>query len=419
MSNETTSAYELARERFAQIGVDTDAALEALDKTAISIHCWQGDDVGGFEKASDSLTGGIAATGNYPGKARTPQELRSDLYKALSLLPGPHKVNVHAFYLEADGHVDRDAIEPKHFDNWIDWAVEKGIGLDFNPTCFSHPQSADGYTLSHADPGVRRFWIEHCLRSRQVAEYMGKKTGIRCVNNIWIPDGAKDNPADRLGPRQRLAESLDEIFALKTDARYQIDSLESKLFGIGSESYVVGSHEFYMGYAMKNGRMITLDTGHFHPTETVSNKISAILLFSDELLLHVSRPVRWDSDHVVILDDELQAIMQELVRGDFLGRVNIALDYFDASINRVAAWIIGARNTRKALLRALLEPSAALKKAERAGDYTSVLALTEEAKAMPWGAVWDHYCDTKNMPAGAAWLDEVKAYESKVLSARA
>ena len=412
-----TKAYELARERYAAISVDTDRCIAKLLSTPISIHCWQGDDVIGFEKNAGALTGGIQTTGNYPGKARTPDELRADMDKAMSLIPGRKKANVHAFYLEADGPVDRNAIEPEHYRGWVDWAKEKKIGLDFNPSCFSHPLSENG-TLSNADEGIRRFWVEHVMRSRKVAEYMGKETGETCVTNIWIPDGCKDNPADRLGPRARLEKSLDEIFAVPTDPRYERSGLESKLFGIGSEAYVVGSHEFYMAYCFKKNQMLTMDVGHYHPTETVSNKISSVLLFSDRLLLHVSRPVRWDSDHVVIMDDELAAIANELVRGDFLDRTYIALDYFDASINRVAAWVIGTRNTQKALLRALLEPSEQIKALELAGDHTGVLALTEEYKAMPWGAVWDYVCESNGLPVGEEWLEEVRAYERNVLSKR-
>jgi L-rhamnose isomerase len=415
-------AYELAKECYASIGVNTDKAVEAIDKIEISLHCWQGDDVNGFEHASNTLTGGIMATGNCPGRARTPEELRADIDKAMSLLPGTQKANVHALYLESNGKkIDRDAIEPEHFSSWAQWAKEKGIGLDFNPSFFSHPKSADGFTLSSGDKGISEFWIEHGKRSRKIAEYFGKTTGKTCVTNIWIPDGYKDNPVDRLAPRQRLEAALDEILSEKIDTKYNKDAVESKLFGIGSEAYVTGSHEFYMGYAATRkdkNVLLTLDAGHFHPTEVISAKISAILLFVDELLLHVSRPVRWDSDHVVIFDDELQAIMNEIIRCDALNRVNIALDYFDASINRIAAWVIGARNTQKALLRAMLEPVAALKNAEAAGDFTSRLALTEEYKSYPYNAVWDYYCLTKNVPVKEQWLAEVKSYEKDVLSKR-
>jgi L-rhamnose isomerase len=415
-------SYELAKESYASIGVNTDDAIKALDKVEISLHCWQGDDVAGFEHSSGSLTGGIMATGNCPGRARTPEELRTDLDKAMSLLPGTQKVNVHALYLDTKGKkVDRNEIEPEHFSSWAEWAKQQGIGLDFNPSFFSHPKSADGFTLSSGDKGIRDFWIEHGKRSRKIAEYFGKTTGKTCVTNIWIPDGYKDNPIDRLAPRQRLEAALDEMLSEKIDTKYNKDAVESKLFGIGSEAYVTGSHEFYMGYAAtrkEKNVLLTLDAGHFHPTEVISAKISALLLFVDELLLHVSRPVRWDSDHVVILDDELQAIMNEIIRCEVLNKVNIALDYFDASINRIAAWVVGARNTQKALLKAMLEPVAALKKAEAEGDYTTRLALTEEYKSYPYNAVWDYYCLTKNVPAKENWLAEVKTYEKEVLLKR-
>jgi L-rhamnose isomerase len=415
-------SYELAKESYAAIGVNTDKAIEAIDKVEISLHCWQGDDVIGYEQSSGALTGGIMATGNYLGRARTPDELRKDIDKAMSLLPGKQKVNVHALYLDTKGKkVDRNEIEPEHFSSWAEWAKAQGIGLDFNPSFFSHPKSADGFTLSSADKGIRDFWIEHGKRSRKIAEYFGKTTGKTCVTNIWIPDGYKDNPIDRLAPRKRLESALDEILSEKIDTKYNKDAVESKVFGIGSEAYVTGSHEFFMGYAATRkdkNVLLTLDAGHFHPTEVISAKISALLLFIDELLIHVSRPVRWDSDHVVILDDELQAIMNEIVRCDALSRVNIALDYFDASINRIAAWVIGARNTQKSLLRAMLEPTAALKIAEANGDYTSRLALTEEYKSYPYNAVWDYYCLTKNVPVKEQWLAEVKTYEKEVLSKR-
>jgi len=417
MDKKIISAYENAKERFAALGADTEKAIETADNTPMSLHCWQGDDVNGFENFSGGLTGGIQATGNYPGRARTPNELRSDMEKAMSFIPGALKVSLHALYLESDAPVDRNAVEPCHFAGWADWANTIGAGLDFNQTFFSHEKSGD-FSLSSQDPGIRDFWIEHAIRCRRIGEFFGKKIGKTCVTNLWIHDGCKEVPIDRISPRQRLAESLDRIFAEKIDEKYNKDALESKLFGIGSESYVVGSHEFYMGYAQKNGKLLTLDTGHFHPTETVSGKISAVLLFVNEILLHLSRPVRWDSDHVVILDDELSAIMQDIVRGSLFNRVNIGLDYFDASINRVAAWTIGARNARKALLKACLEPVDLLKKLEAEGDGTSVLALTEELKGMPWGAVWDYYCLTRSVPVGAKWLAEVKKYEEKILSKR-
>lgn len=414
-----TEAYSIAKERYAAIGVDTDAALSILSKIPLSMHCWQGDDVGGFENPDQALTGGIQVTGAYPGKARTPDELRADIEKAYSLIPGKHRLNLHAFYLETGGEkVDRDAIEPRHFAAWADWAKEHTAGIDFNPTLFSHPMSDTGFTLSSPDKGIRDFWIEHCRRSRRIGEFFGKELGSPCVTNIWIADGYKDIPVDRLSPRRRLVSSLDEILAEPIDKRYNLDAVESKLFGIGSESYVVGSHEFYMGYAMSRGTLLCLDAGHFHPTEVISNKISAASLFIDELLLHVSRPVRWDSDHVVILDDELREIAREIIRSDVLDRVHIGLDFFDGSINRIAAWVIGMCAMQKALLLALLEPADQLKRIELEGDLTGRLALLEEYKAYPFGAVWDYFCDRENVPVGTGWLTEVKAYEKTVLRDR-
>jgi L-rhamnose isomerase len=410
--------YASAKAWFADSGVDADAAMASLAKIPISLHCWQGDDVGGFENAGEGLSGGIAVTGNYPGKARTPDELRADLDKALSLIPGKHRLNLHAFYGEFGGKkVDRDQIETKHFQSWIDWAKSNGMGMDFNPTCFSHPKAADGFTLSHAKKAIRDFWIEHCIRSREIGAAIGKALGSPTVTNVWIPDGYKDTPVDRLAPRQRLAESLDQIFAKPLSPKHHLDAVECKLFGIGSESYVVGSHEFYMGYAVRNQKLLCLDAGHFHPTEGIADKISSVLMFVPEILLHVSRGVRWDSDHVVTLDDALQSIAAELVRNKLLSRTHIGLDFFDASINRIAAWTIGTRNTLKALLIALLEPPA-LREAEKAGDLTARLALMEDAKAMPWGAVWDAYCEQQGVPAGNQWLGAVRDYESKVLSKR-
>jgi L-rhamnose isomerase len=411
--------YNLAKEKYAELGIDTEEVLKKLDSIPVSMHCWQGDDVSGFENPEGELTGGIQATGNYPGKARTPGELRADLEKAISLIPGKKRVNLHAIYLETNGEkVDRDEIEPKHFENWVNWAKKNALGLDFNPTIFSHPKAGDGLTLSHPDKEIRDFWIEHVKRSRKISEYFGKELGTPSVMNIWIPDGFKDIPADRLGPRQRLNDSLDKALTEKIDKKYHIDAVESKVFGIGSESYVVGSHEFYMGYALQNNLALCLDAGHFHPTEVISNKISSMSLFLEELLLHVSRPVRWDSDHVVILDDELMAIAQEIVRGNLLDRVHIGLDFFDASINRIAAWTIGTRNMLKALLMALLEPSKELQKAEVEFDFTTRLAMLEELKSYPWQAVWDYYCYRKGVPTGVEWLKEVKEYEKTVLANR-
>ncbi|MBE6885649.1 MAG: L-rhamnose isomerase [Ruminococcaceae bacterium] len=411
-------AYALAKEQYAALGVDTDAAIAAADRVPLSIHCWQGDDVIGFEDFGGNLTGGIQTTGNYPGRARTPAELRADMDKALSYIPGEKKVNIHACYVESDTPVDRNEIEPCHFANWANWAAEKGIGLDFNGTFFSHPKSEKA-TLSSADEEIRSFWVEHGKRVREISAYFAEKTGKPCVNNLWIPDGDKEFPVDTYGPRLRLKKSLDEIQEKPFDREKVVDCVESKVFGIGSESYVVGSHEFYMGYALsRDDVLVTFDTGHFHPTEMVSNKLSAILLYKEKVLLHVSRPVRWDSDHVVTFDDELRAIMNELVRMDALDRVYLALDYFDASINRVVAWGVGARNTRKAILNALLQPVDYLKKMEAEGDTSGRLAVAEELKSMPFGAVWDYYCAKAGVPVGLDWLEDARAYERDVLSKR-
>jgi len=419
MSKSITKAYELAKERYAALGVDTQKALEQMVKIPLSMHCWQGDDVGGFENMGQELSGGIQVTGAYPGKARTIQELQNDIEKALSLIPGKHRLNLHAFYLDNDGkNIDRDEIEPKHFETWVDWAKSNVQGMDFNPSMFSHPKSDSGFTLSSTDSGIRDFWIEHCKRSRKIGEYFGKELGSACVTNIWAIDGYKDIPVDRLAPRVRLMESLDEIIKEPIDKKYNIDAVESKLFGIGSESYVVGSHEFYMGYAASRNTALCLDAGHFHPTEVISNKISSAALYIDQLLLHISRPVRWDSDHVVILSDELREIAHEIIRNGLLERMHIGLDFFDGSINRIAAWTIGMRAMQKALLLSLLEPTAKLKELENEGDFTSRLALMEEYKAYPFGAVWDYFCETNGVPVGTAWLDEAKTYEKEILSKR-
>jgi len=409
------SAYELASERYAELGVDTDEALAKLEKVSISLHCWQGDDVGGFENPGGELGGGIAATGNYPGKARTADELRNDLDVVYSLLPGSHRLNLHAIYLESDKKVERNAIEPRHFTAWKDWAKANGHGMDFNPTLFSHPKAADGFTLAHRDEDIRQFWVEHCIASRKIGEYFGKELGTPSVTNIWIPDGYKDSPADRQTPRRLLLESLDMILAEKIDPRYNLDAVEPKLFGLGSEAYVVGSMEFYSAYALTRKILLTLDSGHFHPTESISDKISSLLIYHDQLLLHVSRGVRWDSDHVVTFNDDLQAITQEIVRNDALERIHIGLDYFDASINRVAAWTVGGRNTLRGLLNALLEPLDTLKQNEISGDFSSRLALQEELKVMPSGAVWDYYCMKQLVPIGIAFMDVIKDYEKKEL----
>ena len=410
------SVYNIAKERYATLGVDTEKALAALEKVAISLHCWQGDDVGGFENPGGELTGGIAATGNYPGKARSADELRCDLDVVYSLLPGSHRLNLHAIYLESDKKVERNAIEPRHFFAWKDWARAGGHGIDFNPTCFSHPLAADGFTLSHRDPAIRQFWIEHCIASRKIGEYFGQELRTPAVTNIWIPDGYKDSPADRTAPRRLLLESLDTILAEKLF--HNLDAVEPKLFGIGSESYVTGSMEFYAAYAVSRKVLLTLDSGHFHPTETVADKISSLLLYLDQMLLHVSRGVRWDSDHVVTFNDDLQAIAQEIVRAEALERVHIGLDYFDASINRIAAWTIGARNTLRALLNALLEPINMLKQYEVSGDYSQRLVLQEELKAMPAGAVWDYHCLKNGVPVGISFMETIQNYEKKELSKR-
>jgi L-rhamnose isomerase len=419
MTTRIESAYDAAAERYAELGVDVNAALQRLARVSISLHCWQGDDVEGFEKFGTGLGGGLAATGNYPGKARTPDDLRADASLAFALIPGRHRFNLHASYGEFGGKtVDRDRIGPEHFAGWIDWAKSAGIGLDFNPTFFSHPKAADNFTLSHRDSAIRAFWVQHGIACRHIGAAMGKALGTACVTNLWIPDGMKDTPVDRVGPRERLTESLDAIYKEPISPSLNLDAVEGKLFGIGCESYTVGSHEYYFGYALSRKKLLTLDTGHYHPTETVVDKLSAMLTFLPEILLHVSRGVRWDSDHVVVLNDELEALSQELVRGNFLERTHIGLDFFDASINRIAAWVIGTRNMIKSLLKALLEPVAALRKFEMDGDYTSRLATLEEIKTLPFGAVWDYYCETAGVPGGSAWLGEVKKYEKDVLLAR-
>lgn len=413
-----TEKYLLAKEKYQSIGVDTDKVLKAIDQVKISMQCWQGDDIKGFLNPDGELTGGISVTGDYPGAARTPDELRQDLEKAYSLIPGKHKLNLHAIYLDTDEAVNLDEIEPRHYEKWVQWAKKLGLGIDFNPTFFSHPMLKDGFTLSSADDSVREFWIEHGKRTRRVAAYFGQELGQTSINNFWVPDGFKDNPIDRLAPRKRLMESLDEIFSEKMNKAYTLDAIESKLFGIGVESYTVGSHEFYMGYGLTRDKVICMDAGHYHPTEVVSNKLSSLSLFGNDILLHVSRPVRWDSDHVVIMDDELMEIAQELVRNDLLERTYIGLDFFDATINRVAAWVIGTRNTQKALLKAMLEPIQELKKIELDGDYTTRLAFVEELKDFPFADVWNYYCQIKNVPVGMDWLKEVKQYEDEVLSKR-
>ncbi len=411
--------YECAKARYATLGVDTDAALASLSGKAISIHCWQGDDVHGFD-TGEAASGGIQATGNYPGRARTPEELMADFAKATSLIPGKKRLNLHASYAVFGGgtHVDRDALKPEHFQKWVDFAKQQGIGIDFNPTFFSHPMVKDNLTLSSPDEAVRAFWVRHAVACRRIASWMAGQLGSDVLNNVWIPDGMKDVPADRLGPRLRLKKSLDEIFAEKLPG--VIDCVESKVFGIGLEAYTVGSSEFYLNYAAgRPGVYNLLDNGHYHPTEMVSDKISSMLAFYDKLPLHVTRPVRWDSDHVVVFDDELREIAKEIVRSGALDKVLIGLDFFDASINRVAAWVIGTRNMQKALLWALLMPNARMKTLQDTAQFTELLMLSEEVKTLPFGDVWEHYCETQNVPAGEAWFAEVQQYERDVQSGRA
>ncbi|BAL61643.1 L-rhamnose isomerase [Melissococcus plutonius] len=409
--------YEEAKKTYQTIGVNTDEVLKRLDEVKISMNVWQGDDIKGF-LSDEELSGGISVTGNYPGVARTPEELRQDLEKAYQMIPGKHKLNLHAIYLDTDEKVDLNEIEPKHFKPWVDWAKKQELGLDFNPTFFSHPMFKDGFTLAHPNNEVRDFWIEHGKRSRKIAEYFGEALGQVCVNNFWVPDGYKDSPIDRLTPRRHLMEALDEIFSEDMNPDYTLDAVESKLFGIGSEAYTVGSHEFYMGYGLTRGKLICMDAGHFHPTEVISNKLSAVALFSKGIFLHVSRPMRWDSDHVVIMDDELQEIGRELVRNNLLQKAHIGLDFFDATINRVAAWVIGTRNTQKAVLKAMLEPTDYLKKVELEMDFTTRLAMVEELKDYPFADVWNYYCELKGVPVGLNWLNEIQDYEKNVLSLR-
>ena len=404
-------AYEIAREIYAEIGVDTDAAIERIKNIPISMNCWQGDDINGFLFQDRALTGGIQTTGNYPGKARTAEELRADIDMAMAMIPGKQKLNLHAIYADTDKKVDLNELDTEHFSTWVDWAKERRIGLDFNPTCFSHPLADSGFTISHKDKEIRDFWIEHCKRSRKIAAHFGKELGIKAVTNFWFPDGFKDIPVDREGPRRRMMEALDEVFAEPIDPAFNLDALECKVFGIGAESYTVSSTEFMLGYAVSRGIACCLDAGHFHPTEMISDKLSSVLLFTKELLLHVSRPVRWDSDHVVILDDELNAIAQNLLRTHLIDKTHIALDFFDASINRVAAWVIGTRNTAKALLKAALEPVEVLTEMELEGDFTARLAMTEELKSYPFAAVWDYYCQMMDVPVRDQWLYQVKEYE--------
>jgi len=413
-------AYQLAKEEYAELGVNTDAVLQRMNDVVISLHCWQTDDVGGFETADAKLSGGgIQATGNYPGKARTIAQMRTDLEKVLSLLPGKQRLNLHAIYGDFKGEfVDRNQIEVKHYQSWIDWCKAQGIGMDFNASCFSHPKAADGFTLSSKDEEIRKFWVEHVKRCRAISAEFGKQLGMPCVHNTWIPDGSKDTPIDRNGYRELLKKSLDEAMAIDYPKEYMKDAVESKLFGIGAESMTVGSHDFYLGYAIKNNKLICLDNGHFHPTEQVGDKISACLQFLDEVLLHVTRPVRWDSDHVVILNDDLQLIASEIVRNNFLNRVNIGLDYFDASINRIGAYVVGTRAAQKAFMIAMLEPTAKLVELEEAGQNFERLAMLEELKTKPFSAVWDYYCLQADVPVGVDYIAEIQQYEKDVLSKR-
>jgi L-rhamnose isomerase len=413
------SRYQSAREAYAALGVDADQALRTLSEIPLSLHCWQGDDVGGFESAGGSLQdGGLQVTGNHPGKARTIEELRQDLEKAFALIPGPRRLNLHAIYGDFRGRpAGRDEITPDHFRGWVDWARDRGFKLDFNSTCFAHPQAADGFTLSHSEKSVRKFWIDHVKACRRISLFMGRELRSPCLHNLWIPDGAKEAPVDRAAYRERLHESLDEIFAIDLGAPMK-DSLESKLFGIGSESFVVGSHEFYLAYAVAKTKLVCLDLGHFHPTESVADKISAMLPFLPGLVFHLSRGVRWDSDHVVVLDDAILAVTEEIVRCRALDRSHIALDYFDGGLNRVGAWVTGARAVQKGLLAALLLPEDRLSRAEAEGNAFEKMALREEAKALPAGAVWDAYCESQSIPAGSDWIAEVSRYERDVLAAR-
>ena len=408
-------AYDIAVERYAELGIDVEKVLEKLQKVEISMHCWQADDVSGFESAGD-LTGGIQATGNYPGKARNMEELRADILKAMSLIPGKQRLNLHEIYGDFGGEVvDRDKVEPKHFESWIQWGLENGIKLDFNSTSFSHPKSGD-LSLSNPDKEIRNFWIEHTKRCRAIAEEMGRRQGDPCIMNLWVHDGSKDITVNRMKYRELLKDSLDQIFEQKYENMK--DCIESKVFGIGLESYTVGSNDFYIGYGAQNNKIVTLDTGHFHPTESVADKLSSLLLYVPEVMLHVSRPVRWDSDHVTIMNDDTLDLMQEIVRCDALERVHIGLDYFDASINRIGAYIVGTRATQKCLLRALLEPLAQLREYEAKGQGFERLALLEEAKSLPWNAVWDMYCLRNNVPVGESFIAEVQKYENEVTSKR-
>ncbi len=419
-SNQTEDSYEIAKVKYAELGVDTDLVIEKMENIPLSIHCWQGDDVGGFEHPNSQLTGGgIIATGSYPGKARTIMELQNDLSKAISLIPGNHRVNLHAIYGNfANKFVDRNEINANHFQTWIDWAKIEKLGLDFNSTLFSHPKADSGYTLSSKDPEIRNFWIDHVMRCREISVEIGKQLNIKVIHNIWIPDGSKDTPVDRIGYRELLKDSLDRILEQELDSRYIQDSLEGKLFGIGSEAFVVGSHEFYLSYAVKNNLMLTIDSGHYHPTESIADKISAIVPFVKGILLHISRSLRWDSDHVVVLNDDLIQIAEEVIRIKSFDKIFIGLDFFDASINRIAAWVIGARATLKSFLYALLQPRELLLNYEENNKYFQRLAFLEELKTLPFGSVWDYYCYIHKVPIGRDWFHIVEDYENDVLKKR-
>jgi L-rhamnose isomerase len=413
-------SYALARERYAELGVNTDHALRTLRSISLSLNCWQGDDVIGFEKMEETVgSGGIQVTGGYPGRARTIDELRADIQQALSLIPGPHRLNLHAMYGDFGGRkVERDSILPEHYTGWLDWGREHRVKLDFNSTCFAHPKADSGFTLSNRNGGIRRFWIEHVQRCRSISAAMGRAQADPCIHDLWIPDGSKDITVGRWEHRLHLKTSLDEIFAVRFDPKEMKDALESKLFGIGSEFFVVGSHEFYLGYAVANRLMLCIDMGHFHPTESVADKISSILLYSDELLLHISRGVRWDSDHVVVLNDDVRSLAEEVVRAGLVNRIHFALDFFDASINRIGAWVIGARATQKGLLLALLEPFEKLRALELEGNNFGRLALLEEAKTLPAGPVWDYFCTSEGVPPGDRWIDVIMRHERDVLRKR-
>jgi L-rhamnose isomerase len=413
-------AYRFAKERYGDLGIDVDSAVKLMSSTRISIHCWQGDDVTGFENIKKGASGGgIQATGNYPGKARNINELRMDLEQVLKLVLGRHKISLHAMY--GDFHeefIDRDSIEYDHYQSWVDWAKSNDLGLDFNATLFNHPMADSGFTLSSKDSDTRSFWIEHVKRCRKISARIGKQINIPCVHNLWIPDGMKDYTIDKSSHRELLKESLDEIYSVRYSPNYLLDSVESKLFGLGSEAYVVGSHDFYLGYSISNGLMPCFDLGHYHPTESVADKISSVLPYVPRIMLHISRGMRWDSDHVVILDNQTQELFSELIRSNSLKRVHIGLDYFDASINRIGAWVTGIRATQKALLYACLEPVGFLNELEENGRYFQRLALLEELKSMPWGIIWDQCCGKYKIPVGLEWIEKVKRYEEETLSKR-